>query len=620
MFYPFDSRKILYKSKFGAVASGEVLVLRLLLHFDAKAYNAYLRFRNDNDDNINEIEMFPVGEIEDYRIYECKVSFEEGLYFYSFRYLSDFGEFFVTAFDNNVGHVSPDGRWWQLTCYDKDYSTPSWLSGGLIYQIFPDRFKKSASPKENVPSDRFLNEDWYKIPEHRQNNGPCSLGNDYYGGDLKGITESLAYLHSLGVTCIYLNPIFEAHSNHRYNTADYMKIDPLLGNEKDLEELCSKAEEYGIAVVLDGVFSHTGDDSIYFNKYKRYGDSGAYNDQNSKYFSWYKFTSYPNGYRAWWGVPSLPEIIEENEGFDEFITGKNGVLRYWMKKGVKGWRLDVADELPDCFLDNIRTAIKEENPDGYLLGEVWEDASNKLSYGYRRRYLRGKQLDSVMNYPFSEAIISYICGGNGFDFIESIVNILENYPKPAINLLMNHLGTHDTARILTRLGKDDRCDGNRDWQSTQKLSEEEYKKGVKRLKLASVIQYTLPGVPSLYYGDEAGVEGYGDPFCRKAYPWGNENKELLEFYKWLGNFRKENSVFDGGEFSVVLGGLGMVSYIRENEDYKILIAVNRWCQDDYLEIPDDFANCQVVYGNKPSDNKLKIDKEDFAILKIKKEG
>ena len=618
MFYPFDSRKTLYKSKFGAVASGEVLVLRLLLHFDAKVYNAYLRFRNDNENTIQEIEMLPTGEIEDYRIYECQVSFDEGLYFYSFRYSSAFGEFFVTAFDNSVGHVSSDGKWWQLTCYDKDFATPSWLSGGLIYQIFPDRFKKSGAKKENVPEDRFINEDWDKIPEHRQNNGLCSLGKDYYGGDLKGITESLSYLHDLGVTCIYLNPIFEAHSNHRYNTADYLNIDPLLGCEEDLEELCDKAKDFGIAVILDGVFSHTGDDSIYFNKYKRYGNGGAYNNINSKYFPWYKFTAYPNEYHSWWGVPSLPEIIEENENFDEFITGKDGVLRYWMRKGIKGWRLDVADELPDCFLDNIRKAIKKEDHEGYLLGEVWEDASNKFSYGLRRRYLRGKQLDSVMNYPFSEAIISYICGGNGFDFIDSVVNILENYPKPAINLLMNHLGTHDTARILTRLGKDNKCEGNRDWQANQKLSEEEYEKGIKRLKLASVIQYTLPGVPSLYYGDEAGVEGYGDPFCRKTYPWGKENKELLEFYRWLGNFRKENSVFDGGEFSVILGGLGLVSYVRENQDYKVLIAVNRWCEDDYLELPDEFLDSEVIYGNKLSDNKLKIDKEDFAILKINK--
>ena len=620
MYFPFDSRKTLYKSKFGAVESGEVLTLRLLLHFDAKVKVVYLRYYNDCDKQIKEIEMHPTRTIEEYTVYECDISFDEGLYFYSFRYTSDYGEFFVTAFDFNVGHVSPDGRWWQLTCYDKNFKTPSWLSGGIIYQIFPDRFFSSKSKKENVPSDRFISEDWEKIPEHKQNNGLCSLGNDYYGGDLKGITEKLEYIHSLGVSCVYLNPIFEAHSNHRYNTADYLKIDPLLGNEDDLEELCRKAEKYGISIVLDGVFSHTGDDSIYFNKYGRYGDGGAFNDPYSPYFPWYKFTRYPKEYHSWWGVPSLPEIIEENKAFDDFITGEKGVLRYWLKKGIKGWRLDVADELPDCFLYNIRKAIKEENSDAYLLGEVWEDATNKISYDVRRSYLRGHQLDSVMNYPFAQAIIDFVCGGDGFKFMNSVLSLLENYPEPAIRVLMNHLGTHDTVRILTRLGKSDSYYGDREWQSKQKLSDEEYEQGIKRLRLAAVIQYTLPGVPSLYYGDEAGMQGYSDPFCRGTYPWGKENKVLLEFYRWLGTFRKENSVFDGGEFKNILGGLGLVSYVRENEDYKVLIAVNRWCQDDYLEIPFEFVNSDIVYGNKPQENKLKIDKQDFAILKIKKEG
>ena len=619
MYFPFDSRKTLYKSKFGAVESGEILTLRLLLHFEAKVRDVYLRYYNDSDNQIKEVEMLPDYCVEEYTVYKCEISFDEGLYFYSFRYTSDFGEFFVTAFDFNVGHISPNGKWWQLTCYDKNFKTPHWLSGGLIYQIFPDRFYSSNKTKKNVPQDRFICDDWNKTPEHRQNNGLCSLGNDYYGGDLKGITEKLPYIHSLGVSCIYLNPIFEAHSNHRYNTADYMKIDPLLGCEKDLERLCCEAKKYGISIILDGVFSHTGDDSIYFNKHKRYGEGGAFNDPASPYFSWYKFINYPNDYHSWWGVPSLPEIIEENKGFNDFITGKNGVLRYWLKKGIKGWRLDVADELPDCFLNNIRKAIKEENPDAYLLGEVWEDATNKISYDTRRSYLRGLQLDSVMNYPFAEAIIDFVCGGDGFKFIDKILNVLENYPEPATRLLMNHLGTHDTARILTRLGKSNVIYGNRDWQSKQKLSDEEYEQGIKRLRLAAVIQYTLPGVPSLYYGDEAGTEGYGDPFCRGTYPWGKENKELLEFYRWLGAFRKENSVFDGGKFESILGGLGLISYTRENENYKVLIAVNRWCEDDYLEIPDEFIKCEVVYGNKSQKNKLKIGKQDFAILKIKRE-
>ena len=225
MYYPFESRNKLYKSKFGAVASGETLRLRLLLHKDAAVTKAYLRVNKDDTHEIKEYEMIPENYYDDYRGYVTEISFEVGLYFYSFRYESDFGEFFVTAFENNVGHVSNEGKWWQLTCYDKDFHTPSWLKGGIIYQIFPDRFNSSGLNKKNVPSDRYLVTDVATTPEYRQKNGLCSLGNDYYGGDLAGIKEKLPYLASLGVTCIYLNPIFEAHSNHRYNTADYTKID-----------------------------------------------------------------------------------------------------------------------------------------------------------------------------------------------------------------------------------------------------------------------------------------------------------------------------------------------------------------------------------------------------------
>lgn len=616
MYYPFNSRDPLYKSKFGAVASGESLKLRLLLHSDARVHEAFLCLRRDGENTVY-IKMSPCDWIDGYRIYEIERTFDEGLYFYCFSYTSDYGDFYVTAFEHNIGHVSTEGRWWQLTCYEKDYTTPDWIKGGLIYQIFPDRFKNSGKVKKDVPEDRYLTANWEKQPEYRQGNGACSLGNDYYGGDLAGIMEELPYLSSLGVTCIYLNPIFEAHSNHRYNTADYMKIDPLLGDEKDLKKLCKEAKKLGIHIILDGVFSHTGDDSIYFNKYGRYGDGGAYKDKNSPYFGWFKFRNWPNQYHSWWGISTLPETIEENPNFDEFITGEKGVIRYWMKQGVKGWRLDVADELPDSILDNIRKAIKAEDPEGFLLGEVWEDATNKISYGTRRRYLRGKQLDSVMNYPFADAIISYVNGGDGKDFIDTIASILEDYPDPATNVLMNHLGTHDTARLLTKLGTKD-YPTTRAEQSAKHLSADEYAQAVEKLKLAAVIQYTLPGVPSLYYGDEAGLEGFGDPFCRAAYPWGKENTELLEFYKWLGQVRKDNDIFKDGVFYPLLGGLGSMAYMRKRGDEKFLVAVNRWSETDWITVPFEFDNAESIYGNKPNGGYLELPPLGFAMLKISK--
>lgn len=613
-YYPFNSRNPLYKSHIGAIASGEALKLRLLLHNDAHCHNAYLRIKNDSDNIIEEIELSPKEYLEDYRFYDCSISREEGLYWYCFRYTSDYGEFHVTKTESSLGIVSSEGNWWQLTVYSNDFSTPTSFEGGIIYQIFPDRFYNSGKIKENIPSDRFLCSDWRRQPEYRQNNGACSLGNDYYGGDIRGIIEKLPYIAKLGVTCIYLNPIFEAHSNHRYNTADYMKIDPSLGTEDDLEELCREAQKRGISIILDGVFSHTGDDSVYFNRYGRYSACGAYNSYESPYKDWYKFNRFPNDYSAWWGVPSLPETNETNPDFCEFITGENGVLRYWLKKGISGWRLDVADELPDSFLDRVRTAIKAENPDALILGEVWEDASNKISYDIRRRFLRGNQLDSVMNYPFSDALISFIVSGGGQKFINIVLDILENYPPCCINLLMNHIGTHDTMRIITRLSKKECPIGDREWQSHQTLSKQEYDNATVLLRLAAVLQYTLPGIPSLFYGDEAGLQGYGDPFCRASFPWGTEDTSLTEFYVSLGAFRRKNKVFKHGKLIPVLSENDLIIFERRDGNDGALIAINRGNDTLQKPLPQKYANTKEYFGQAPRDNTITLPPKSFSVL------
>ncbi len=617
-YYPFDSRNPLYRDKFGALAEGDTLRLKLLLHNSNKVNKAFLRIQNDATSQTQLIEMRPADTLEDYRFYECDLQLNEGIYWYSFKYLTLHGEFFVTKDEHSLGIVSPRGNSWQITVYKKDYTTPDWLDGGIIYQIFPDRFYNSGSKKKNVPNDRYIVKDWSKQPEYEQKDKIKCLGNDYYGGDLLGIKKKLPYLKSLGVNCIYLNPIFEAHSNHRYNTADYMKIDPLLGTEKDLESLVKAAEKTGIYIILDGVFSHTGDDSIYFNKYSRYESNGAYNSENSPYSSWYCFNGSRDDYKAWWGVSTLPETNENDPAFTEFITGENGVIKYWLKKGIKGFRLDVADELPDEFLDKIRNALKSESQHNYLLGEVWEDATNKISYDKRRRFLRGNQLDSVMNYPFANAIISYLKGGNSRDLIDTVLDILENYPPQAVKLLMNHIGTHDTPRILTVLGSEKEYKSDREWQSKQTLSEEEYKKGVSLLKVAAVLQYTLPGIPSLYYGDEAGLSGYGDPFCRATYPWGKEDPELLEFYKKLGKFRRQSDVFVSGEFYPVYANFGEIVYLRKSENSSVLVAVSRWHQETTVTIPSEFENAKVIFGNKPDAQNLTLNPYGYTILELKK--
>lgn len=607
-YYPFDSRNKLYKEKIGAIAEGETLRLKVLLHIDAHAHNVFMLLRNDDWQTHKEISMHYTDTIEDYLVYECDVPITEGLYWYSFRYTSDFGDYFIVKTDTSLGVVSANnGNWWQQTVYKKDFSTPDFLKGGIIYQIFPDRFYNSGAVKENIPSDRYISHTWEKQPEYRQGTDKLRLGNDYYGGDLKGIEEKIPYLKSLGVSCIYLNPIFEAHSNHRYNTADYLKIDPLLGDEKDLESLIKTAKENGIYIILDGVFSHTGDDSIYFNKYHRYNTLGAYESEKSPYKSWFNFKNYPDDYESWWGILTLPETNECDPSFLEFITGDNGVIRYWLKKGIKGFRLDVADELPDEFLDKVRLAIKKDSPENFLLGEVWEDATNKISYDKRRRFLRGDQLDSVMNYPFANAIVEFVKTANSKALLNTVLDICENYPKCALNLLMNHIGTHDTARILTRLGTNITLDGNREAQSQFKLSEYEKTKGITLLKLAAVLQYTLPGVPSLYYGDEAGCEGFSDPFCRASYPWGNENKELLEFYRALGKMRRNENAFVDSDFEVISCENGLFSFRRGD----ISVFVNADQSEKQIELNPNF---ELLLG-KVNENLLPP--LSFAIIKQK---
>lgn len=617
----YCSRKAEYKTPFGALKEGQTVTLTLRIHRDALCEKAYLLLRRDDDFRYDQIDLIP-GEWEgDCRLYSTNFSLGEGLYWYHFAYDGGTGHFKISRFENGNGYLSDKGKDWQLTVYSKDFSTPDWFKGGTMYQIFPDRFARSGEIIRSY-DDRSYNENWGEEPEWHwseelKQTGKY-LGNDYFGGNLKGITEKLNYLKELGITCIYLNPIFEAHSDHRYNTADYMKVDPTLGDEKDLRTLCKKAGALGIKIILDGVFSHTGDDSLYFNKYKRYDSDGAFNSKTSQYYKWFKFKAWPYEYHSWWGIDTLPEVIEETPEFIDFVCGKDGVLRRWLRCGISGWRLDVADELPDGFLDNVRRSVKTENPDALLIGEVWEDATNKISYGERRRFLRGDQLDSVMNYPFRDAIIGFLTGGQSMHFMDAVLSVLENYPKEAVDCLMNHIGTHDTARILTVLGNDPQSDHPRQWQTGRKMSPEQRAKGIRLLKIAAVLQYTLPGVPSLYYGDEAGMEGYGDPFNRGCYPWGSENNELIAFYKKLGKIRRNSTVFANGEFIPVSDDGGKIVYTRRSDDEEILVAVNRWSDPAPLQLDSEWQGAELLFGSDPIGGVLVIPGRGISMLKRKR--
>jgi len=615
-YIPYNSRNNVHKSKFGAVREGEHFVFKVILPRALQCSGVDLVIRSDKGEN----KYIPMGwlsmEGDAQEWWALGYTAEEAdIYFYHFEYNTPWGRTRIMHNGDCLGLLSDGNEPWQLTVYGKDFLTPDWLKGGVFYQIFPDRFYCSGAKKSNVPADRVLRYDLDGEPEWRPTSEGKVLNNDYFCGDLKGISEKLDYISSLGVTCLYLNPIFESQSNHRYDTSDYSKIDPLLGTEKDLVELCKKAERLGISVILDGVFSHTGDDSIYFNKYGRYKNKGAYQSTESEFYDWYKFVKYPEEYHSWWGISILPEIKEESPSFIDFIAGENGIARKWLRCGARGWRLDVADELPDAFLVEFRKAVKEENPEALVLGEVWEDASNKFSYGERRRYFSGKQLDSVMNYPFAEAIISFIRSGRVEGFSNKIITILENYPKCCIDVLMNHIGTHDTMRAITRLAGESCEYRDRQWQSEHFLSEKQYELGVKLLKLASVIQFTLPGVPCIYYGDEAGMEGYKDPFNRKFYPWGKENKELIEHYKMLGEMRKKTECLKDGEYYTVSEMLGCLAFVRKNTDEEIMVIVNRNEHSIDYYLPWDWHNSKVIFGSEMQGNKAVVDALGAIILK-----
>ncbi|MDE6469492.1 MAG: glycoside hydrolase family 13 protein, partial [Eubacterium sp.] len=404
----YNSRDKAYKSIISAIATDEQCKFRIIVPRDCRCSGAALAITKDGEnEDTAYYGMFWAGMCGDsHEYWELHFSATTaGLYFYHFELDTPWGKSFIMNVGRGIGDFSAQGNEFQQTVYDKCFKTPDFFKGGIIYQIFPDRFYNSKMKKNNVPQTRVMRK-WGETPYWNEEQMNGIWNNDYFGGDLKGIEQKLPYIADLGVSCIYLNPIFEAHSNHRYDTADYEKIDSLLGTEQDLKSLCKTAKEkYGISIILDGVFSHTGCDSKYFNLYNHYNTLGAYNSKESPYYSWYKFIEWPNDYHAWWGIKLLPEVIEEDENYRNYICGKEGILRKWLRCGISGWRLDVADELPDIFLDDLRKAVKEENKDALIIGEVWEDATNKFAYGQRSKYLIGEELDSVMNYPFDDAFL-----------------------------------------------------------------------------------------------------------------------------------------------------------------------------------------------------------------------
>ena len=583
-----DSRSLDCRAPFGAVPCGTVVRLRVYCEGNPRAVNAII-FENGKNT------VYPM-QASDNNAFELRYRTPEepSLVWYHFSAVSEDG---FTAYLGNAGdHLGGVGQEYdhtppafQITVYDREYAPPAWLREGIMYQIFPDRFCRSRAPWY-TREDIYLHEDWNEPPLalFDPRNGDTH-SRDFFGGDLKGITSKLDYLASLHVTVLYLNPIFLARSNHRYDTGDYKRIDPMLGDEEDLKELCREAKKRGMRVLLDGVFSHTGDDSLYFNKYGRYPTKGAYQSKRSPYYPWYTFEEYPDRYRSWWGVTTLPEINKENETYRQYMLEPDGVARKWVKAGTGGWRLDVADELPMRFLRDLRVSVHAENEDAILLGEVWEDASNKVSYGQMRCYCLGDTLDSVMNYPLREAALAFIKGEiNAYDFTRRIESLRENYPTPFFYSLMNLMGSHDRERVLNVLAGE--CWDNVDplKRGECALSPEQRALAVRRLREIWKIFAAMPGIPSVYYGDEAGLEGARDPFCRHTFPWGKEDPEIMRITQDALDLRASRPVLRIGAISITpvdndtvsirrfgYSGYDVFGDVLEDEDYEVTVRTVR---------------------------------------------
>ena len=455
---------------------------------------------------------------------------------------------------------------YQITVYKTGSSTPQWLKEAVIYQIFIDRFYSGEDRQLPAKQGAVFHADWSNTPFYiRDPDTQRIIYYDFFGGNLDGVSKKLDYLKELGVTVIYFNPLFEAPSNHRYDTSDYHKIDSVVGDNKLFAEFCVQAAEMGIAVILDGVFSHTGSDSIYFNREGRYPGLGAYQSTDSPYYNWYNFANHPDDYQSWWGIDTLPNVKEDEPSYLDFvIDNKNSVLKYWLKQGVKGWRLDVADELPDSFIKHFAKTMKTLDPNTILIGEVWEEASHKFSQGKMREYLNGEELDSVMNYPFRHILLDFILESkDAYETQQALMSLYENYPRHNFYSLMNLLGSHDVVRILTLLGEAPPPESmSSTEQAKYRLSDQQRRTAVARLKLLVLWQMTFPGVPSIYYGDEAGLEGYADPFNRGTYPWGHEDQEMLSWYKTMTSLRHRYDMLKTGEWLPLYAEGDIYGYIR----------------------------------------------------------
>ena len=571
----FDSQQIQYKNPFGTLEPDQECTLTIHIPSSVQATRVECIINYENGTHAMNVLLTYKMKKGPYDIFQGKFTLPcTGLFFYYFYISKPCGGF--RLFKEGSQTNMEAGDLWQVSCIPADFTTPDWAKGAVIYQVFPDRFHAVGKPDLTGKLEPYtVHKHWNEDVDWRPTADGQVLNNDFFGGNFRGITEKMDYIASLGVGILYLNPISKSFSSHRYDTGDYKTPDPMLGTEADFADMCRAAHDRGIRVVLDGVYSHTGSDSLYFNKNGTFPGKGAYQSQESPYSSWYTFYRWPGSYRSWWDFDTLPTVNKMAPGFlDYIIRDEDSVVAHWMKLGADGFRLDVADELPDEFIRLLRKRIRGIKPDALLIGEVWEDASNKIAYGQRRRYFTDGELDSVMNYPFRTAIINFMRGfDSGRGLKDTVMSIMENYPPQVAACNMNLLGTHDTPRILTALVDD--FDGSREEKAKRRLSRNQMEVARERLLMASFLQYTLPGSPSLYYADETGMEGYKDPFNRRTYPWGREDQELVNHFRHLGRLRRELTPLRLGDIQFFQAADKHLGFTRTYQGQTVKIYVNR---------------------------------------------
>lgn len=559
------------------------------------------------------------------------------------------------ALDGGLGATSDDviDNSYALMFYDPTFVAPDWARSTVIYQIFPDRFRNGQAGNDPHTGDvRYddpvLKLGWGVFPEgycrhYADANLNCPWrfdttppdwspliegprGRDYFGGDLKGVGKNLSYLRALGVTTLYFNPIFDGGSNHGYDTQDYYKLDPYFGNQTDWDNFVKLANKHGIRIVLDGVFNHLSSDSPIFDRYHHYPTTGACESLDSPYRSWFSFHEVPVGtgtcvgnggpnsatYDGWFGFDSIPVLQKSNpEVQDYFLTSPDSVSRHWLEQGASGWRLDVMGDasFPDGYWESFRQGVKAESTDALIIGELWQKDSTLL------RYLRGDRADSTMNYRLRDAVIGLLTPGNfdskGFadsgrrisptEFANRILSIREDYPDAAYYSLMNLLDSHDTERLLWTLtpGAETTAD--------KELNAANVAAGKQNQRLASLVQFTMPGAPTIYYGDEVGLTGDDDPDDRRTYPWadqgGSPDNALLTHYQTLAQLRKQNGALVNGDIRVLLAddAADSIGYGRKTTSQVAVVVLNRGDDPQTLSIPvsgylPNGAVLSLVYG------------------------